>query len=225
MRQYLDQPKSSFSELKVIYKRDDAQAPNASAFTRYTFGAMVVVAIDKKAINPMPGTIGTFYARQASEVLKESELRLSPSYCYVVARLGRLKGACRDLEVKAAKMYYDAKHDGIASFLYADVLQHHPSEKVRAMSIPYALEAQKKQPDSYNNRCQVATAYDYKATYTNDKDMWKAAIAAYDKTLELAPQDDIRFLKHLRQLCVRRMNGEKPDPRRGGEIQKRGKGG
>lgn len=227
MREYLDQPKTSFTELKVIAKRDAAKAPNASAFTRYSFGAMVVVAIDKKAINPMPGTIGTFYARQASETLKESELKLSPSYCYVVARLGRLKGACGDLEVKAAKMYYDAMHDGIASYLYANVIQHHPTRKVRATSIPYALEAQKKQPDSLSNRWQVATAYYYKAQYGNERDMWKASINAFSKALELAKtKEDIEALTFFRDKSTRRLNGEKPDPRRGGEAQKRsGKGG
>jgi hypothetical protein len=222
MREYLNQPKSSFTELKVIAKRDAAQAVNASAFTRYTFGAMVVVAIDKKAINPMPGTIGTFYAREASKLLKRSELKLSPSYCYVVARLGGLRLKIGDTEVEAAKRYYDAKHDGIASFLYADTLQHHDSAKVRSTSIPFALEAQKKQPDSLANRWLVAGAYYDNAQYTNEKNIWKAAIDAYNKALSLAKtKENIQDLTHFRDKSIRRMNGEKPDPRKGGEFQKK----
>lgn len=228
MREYLAQPKTAFTELKVIQKRDAAQASKASALARYTFGAMVVVAIDKKAINPMPGTIGTFYARQAAEVLKRSELKLSPSYCYVVARLGGLRMKITDTEVEAAKMYYEAKHDGIASFLYADVLQHHDSAKVRAMSIQYALEAQKKQPDSLANRWLVAGSYYDNAQYTNDKDIWKASVDAYNKALELGKtKENIEDLTHFRDKSVRGMNGQLPKKtEKGGEAQKRsGKGG
>ncbi|MEI7985820.1 MAG: hypothetical protein WCI55_09345 [Armatimonadota bacterium] len=213
LSEYMKQSKDSFSTEKLEQKKFKAKATSATIMDRYSYGAMAVVSLYKGATD----TGNIFYARDASSYFKESEFGVSPTYCYVLAKLATYRGQITDIDVKAAKMYYEAKKDGRGCYLLAEILQRHPEARVRSKSLQYALEAQKLLADSYDNRWLVANGYYLKADYTNDKDMWRAAIQGIDKTLELAPTDiSKRFLANHRRYLVKRLNGEPTDERRGG---------
>lgn len=180
---YNTQSASSF-KLEVVHQAMfAAQSKGASAMTRFKFAALAVRAWDTTAFG-----YGSMlrYTKDAASLLTESELKLSPSYSYLVARLGVINSKVGKVEIEAAKLYYQARHSGASAYIYAQVLQKSPDDKVGASSLPYALEAQSKQPDSLNNRWLVAGAYLCRAFATDKKSDWEQAIKGYEKALELA---------------------------------------
>lgn len=202
---YWKEPKDAFSRTRLDNAKFRAQEAKASALTRFSFGAMAVVAMDKGATQ----WVNNHYATEATKLLKRSELKLSPSYCYVVAKLGGLGFKITDFELEAAKLYYEAKHDGISSYLYADVLMHASTPNIRAMALPFALEAHAKQGDNLLNRWQVAGGYFHKGRFTKERAMYKAAIESYDKALELAKnKTHIEILKQYRALAIQGLEGK-----------------
>lgn len=178
-----DQHSSRITLGSVSENWDIAQKKNATVMQRFKFASMVVIAFDKGL---MSNANCKRFATNANSVVKASELKLSPTYCYVVARLGLVNPGIGETQVQAARMYYEAKHDGVSANVYARILVGHPDTNIRAKALQYALEAQSKQADTVKIRWLVAGCYYFKALATKEKQYWQAAVHEYDRTLELA---------------------------------------
>ncbi len=179
----MSRPATEFSIEKVRYQWDNAKKPGAKPMDRFRFASYVVAAFDKKSIS-RPDSM--FLATEASSLLKVKELELSPSYSYVVARLGLIHLKITALETEAANRYYRSSRGGVSANILARVLSFNESLAVRAKSLTYALEAKSLQKDSVKLRWLVAGAYLFKADFTKEKQYFEASIREYEGALELA---------------------------------------
>lgn len=178
--------KASFFTLEKVHQAMfAAKAPKADAMIRFKFGALAVRAWDTNAFG-----YGSMlrYAKDASKLLIQPELKLSPSYCYIVAKLGLISEQIGSKETEAAQIYYSVRKDGISSFVYAKVLIRNKSEEVRAKAVPYALYAQNQQPDSLENRWLVASCYLERSFHTNKKTDWEMTVKSFERTLEMTKE-------------------------------------
>jgi hypothetical protein len=178
-----DHRTSGFDVGSVGTLAESAKAKGATIGQRFRFAASVVVAFDRKTMN---GADCKRLAKDATDLLKVTELSTSPTYCYVVARLGLIIPMSGKMQVQAAKAYYDVKRDGVAANVYARTLLGHPEIGIRGQALPFALEAQSKQPDLVKIRWMVAGSYYFKAMATKEKQYWQASVAEYEKALSLA---------------------------------------
>ena len=160
-----------------------AKEGNATLIQRFKFAAMVVIAFDNHSVSTSQCKR---FAKEATGHLKAKELTLSPTYCYVVARLGLIHLKISAFETEAANRYYSSSKGGVSANILARVLSFNSSAAARAQSLTYALEAQAKQKDSVKLRWLVGGAYLFKADFTKERQYYEASIREYKCAIELA---------------------------------------